>query len=35
MFPGFNTAEGFYGAVAIMVATALGMIWYFRSRRWL
>ncbi len=35
VFPGFNTAQGFYVAVAIMALTALGMIWYFRSRRWL
>jgi magnesium transporter len=35
IFPGFNTPQGFYGAVGIMALTALGMWWYFRSRRWL
>ena len=35
IFPGFNTKDGFYVALGIMLATALGMVWYFRSRRWL
>jgi len=35
IFPGFNTPAGFYAAMGIMVLTALGMWWYFRSRRWL
>ena len=35
IFPGFNTQLGFYVAMGIMVTTALGMLWYFRSRRWL
>ena len=35
LFPGFNTQGGFHVALGIMVATALGMWWYFRSRRWL
>ncbi len=34
-FPGANTVNGFYASVGLMVATALGMILYFRSRRWL
>ncbi len=34
-FPGANTVNGFYASVGLMVATALGMILFFRSRRWL
>jgi magnesium transporter len=35
IYPGFNTKEGFYASVGIMVLTAVGMWWFFRSRRWL
>jgi magnesium transporter len=34
-FPGTGTTWGFWMSVALMVVTALGMIAYFRSRRWL
>ena len=34
-FPGVNTVHGFWAAIGIMVVTALGMVWYFRSRKWL
>jgi magnesium transporter len=34
-FPGVNSREGFATAVGIMVLTALGMVWFFRSRKWL
>ena len=34
-FPGANSVRGFWMSVALMAATAAGMILYFRSRRWL
>jgi len=34
-FPGTGTRGGFYASLGLMVATALGMILYFRGRRWL
>ena len=34
-FPGIDTRHGFYEAVAIMIVTAVAMLWYFRSRKWL
>jgi magnesium transporter len=35
VFPGLNTVHGFWTAVGLMVVTALGMVWWFRSRKWL
>jgi magnesium transporter len=35
LFPGVNTVHGFYVAMGIMVVTAIGMVWFFRSRKWL
>jgi magnesium transporter len=35
VFPGVNTVHGFYTALGIMLVTALGMVWFFRSRKWL
>jgi magnesium transporter len=35
MFPGVNTRHGFWVAMAIMALTAAGMVWFFRSRKWL
>ena len=35
MFPGVNTRGGFWMAVALMGVTAVGMVWFFRSRKWL
>ncbi len=34
-FPGTGTAWGFWASMGLMVATALGMVAFFRSRRWL
>ena len=34
-FPGEGTRGGFWVSMGLMAATALGMIAYFRSRRWL
>ena len=34
-FPGLNTRQGFWTAIGLMAATAVGMVWFFRSRRWL
>ena len=34
-FPGFDTAAGFVGVAAFMVALALGLIAFFRYKRWL
>lgn len=34
-FPGTGTRWGFWVSVGLMAATALGMLAYFRSRRWL
>jgi magnesium transporter len=35
VFPGANTRHGWWTAVGLMVFTALGMVWFFRSRKWL
>jgi Mg2+ and Co2+ transporter CorA len=35
MFPGVNTRHGFWVAMGIMLVTAAGMVWFFRSRKWL
>ena len=34
-FPGTSTRGGFWVSMGLMVATALGMMLFFRSRRWL
>jgi magnesium transporter len=34
-YPGIDTRHGFYEATGIMLLTAAGMVWYFRSRKWL
>jgi magnesium transporter len=34
-FPGFETAHAFWVIVAAMVATIVGMVWFFHSKRWL
>lgn len=34
-FPGIDTRHGFYEAMGIMVLTAIAMLLYFRSRKWL
>src|SRR5204863_9902999 len=34
-FPGFDTANGFWAIVGFMVAAALGLIAFFRYKRWL
>lgn len=34
-FPGTGTTWGFWGSMGLMAATAVGMIAWFRSRRWL
>ena len=34
-FPGVNTKDGFWVAMGLMVLTGLGMVWFFRSRKWL
>ena len=35
MFPGFDTREGFWVIVAILLATAVATLGFFRWRRWL
>jgi len=35
VFPGVNTRHGFWVAMALMGVTAAGMVWFFRSRKWL
>ena len=35
LFPGVNTSGGFWVAMALMTLVGLGMVWYFRSRKWL
>jgi magnesium transporter len=35
MFPGVNTRGGFWVAMGLMAVTAAGMVWFFRSRKWL
>jgi magnesium transporter len=34
-FPGFETATAFWVIVAMMVATIVGLIAFFRYKRWL
>jgi magnesium transporter len=34
-FPGIDTRHGFYEAMGLMAVLAIGMMWWFRSRRWL
>jgi magnesium transporter len=34
-FPGENTSGGFWGIVGLMLASVLGMVAYFRYKRWL
>ena len=34
-FPGFDTAQGFWVVVAIMAGVALGLVAFFRYKRWL
>jgi magnesium transporter len=34
-FPGFEGAHAFWIIVAAMVATIVGMVWFFHSKRWL
>ena len=34
-FPGFGSAEAFWIIVAFMVASALGLVAFFRFKRWL
>jgi magnesium transporter len=35
IFPGVNTKHGFWTAMGLMAFTGLGMVWFFRSRKWL
>jgi magnesium transporter len=34
-FPGFSSAHAFWVIVATMLATIVGMVWFFHSKRWL
>jgi magnesium transporter len=34
-FPGFGSAHAFWVIVAAMLATIVGMVWFFHSKRWL
>ena len=34
-FPGFNTWDAFFAAIALMVVTVIGMLGFFRWKRWL
>jgi magnesium transporter len=34
-FPGFDTSAGFWGVVGLMIAIAVGLIAFFRAKRWL
>ena len=34
-FPGFGTAEAFWVIVGLMIATIIGLIGFFRYKRWL
>jgi magnesium transporter len=34
-FPGFDSAEGFYATLGLMVVTIVGMLGFFRWKRWL
>ena len=35
IFPGVNTRHGFWTAMGFMLVTAAGMVWWFKSRKWL
>ena len=34
-FPGFNTTTGFFVTIGLMAATIIGMLGFFRWKRWL
>jgi magnesium transporter len=34
-FPGFGTAEAFWSIVGLMVGTIVGLVAFFRYKRWL
>ena len=34
-FPGFGTHEAFWVIVGVMVATLVGMVGFFRYKRWI
>jgi magnesium transporter len=34
-FPGFDTAEGFWVIVGLMIVTIIGLVTFFRAKRWL
>ena len=34
-FPGFDSAQGFLATVALMVVVVVGMLGFFRYKRWL
>jgi LPXTG-motif cell wall-anchored protein len=34
-FPGFDSGWAFWTIVGVMLATALGLIAFFRSKRWI
>jgi magnesium transporter len=34
-FPGFDTPEAFWAIVGLMVATIVGLVAFFRYKRWL
>jgi magnesium transporter len=34
-FPGFNTVHGFLATVSLMVVAIVGMLGFFRWKRWL
>jgi magnesium transporter len=34
-FPGFETSEGFWAILGLMLAIAAGLVGFFRYKRWL
>jgi Mg2+ and Co2+ transporter CorA len=34
-FPGFNTWDAFWGSLGLMAVTIVGMLAFFRWKRWL
>jgi Mg2+ and Co2+ transporter CorA len=34
-FPGFNSWDAFFAAIGLMAATVVGMLAFFRWKRWL
>jgi Mg2+ and Co2+ transporter CorA len=34
-FPGFGTAEAFWAVIGVMLATIVGLVSFFRLKRWL